>query len=117
MVDSQGGTGSASSGEHLESVDEHNHFHETDVKCLHNNITQAWHDQWSDEFFSRSLAGEFADEIPRTLGELTHLEVARIRDFFHNKFGLPRLSYSVKNLDYLIVYVDFDGSTDFHLFC
>lgn len=109
-VTKNGSVGSGSSGERLIGTDAHKPFINSDLDWLHRNITDAWHDQWREHFSPRAKAGEFTDEISRVRGQLTHLEKARIHDFFHNKFELPDFPNKFKhgNVDLLMIYVDED---------
>lgn len=107
------GVGTGRSGSWYSAANEFNAFDEERVHRTSELLSEAWEDQWFEEYLPRWLAGEFADVEPqerervRGIAIPTDAELERVRAFFDNKFMPPDIP---KDLDLLVIYLDEAGN-------
>ncbi len=107
------GVGTGRSGSWYSAANEFNALDEDGVHRTSELLSEAWEDQWFEEYIPRWLAGEFADVEPperervRGIAIPTDAELERVREFFENKFMPPDIP---KDLDLLVIYWDQAGN-------
>ena len=107
------GVGTGRSGSWYSAANEFNAHDEERVHRISERLSEAWEDQWFEEYIPRLQAGEFAEVEPpervriRGIAIPTDAELARVREFFENKFMPPDMP---KDLDLLVIYLDQAGN-------